>query len=479
LIARASNWTAGEVAEAVSGELVGDARKRLDGVSTDTRDALGGSLFVALAGERFDAHDFLGDALKAGAGALLVSRRGLETSRAKGFEAGSLPLVVVDDTLRALGDLAAHHRRRFAIPVVALTGSNGKTTTKEMTAAILAESKRVLKTEGNLNNLIGVPMTLLGLKSDHDAAVIEMGMNTPGEIARYAEIARPDAGMVINVGPAHIGMLGSLRAIAEAKGELYRGLDKRKGIAVVNADDPEVVRVAKSSGVERVRTFGRRADADVRLVDSTPTFDGDRAGQRIRIEIDKSREVAVALGLPGAHNAMNAAAAVALATALPSMATPDQIAEGLPKATRVSRRMSFDRIGPYLLVDDCYNANSSSMKAAIETVSARVAAAGGRFVALLGEMRELGGYALEEHASVGDALVAAKAALIASFGGLARPIAEAAKRAGIEAHHEDEDLDALYAWLAPRLRADDIILVKGSRGMKMERFIERLKKEHG
>jgi UDP-N-acetylmuramoyl-tripeptide--D-alanyl-D-alanine ligase len=472
VIARACPWTVAEVARAVGGEVDGDGRTGLLGISTDTRDALQGYLFVALAGERFDAHDFLHDAKKAGAAAILASR---------GPSSGELgvPVIRVTDTLRALGDLAAAHRNKLSLPIVALTGSNGKTTTKEMIGAILGASRSVLKTEGNLNNLIGVPLTIFGIAGAHRAAVIEMGMNTRGEIARYTEIARPDIGLVTNVAPAHIGMLGSLEAIADAKGELYDGLDKERAIAVVNADDREVVRVARRSGVKRVRTFGRGADADVRLVSAAPSFTDDGAAQKVVFSID-GRPLELELMIPGEHNALNAAAAIAASTApIPAgfAATMDDIRRGLPAAVRVARRMVFEALGPYLLVDDCYNANSASMRAAIETVAGRVRQKGGRFVALLGEMRELGAFAKQEHEQVGEAVAASGARVVAAFGALASPIAEAASRAGVAAHHEVDDVEALFSWLRPRLEPGDVILVKGSRGMKMERFIDKLRKE--
>jgi UDP-N-acetylmuramoyl-tripeptide--D-alanyl-D-alanine ligase len=320
-------------------------------------------------------------------------------------------------------------------------------------------------------------MTILGLGSEHRAAVIEMGMNTRGEIARYTEIARPDIGLITNIGPAHIGMLGSLSAIADAKGELFDGLDQKRAIAVVNLDDAEVQRVAERSRIEHARTFGRNERADVRLISAEPTFTDTEACQRATFAIDGKR-LEVLLPIPGAHNALNAAGAIAACTADPRLAVSlEEIERGLPAATHVARRMVFEKVGPFLLVDDCYNANSSSMLAAIETVSGRVAARGGRFVAVLGEMRELGAYAEREHRLVGEALVASSAKLVAVLGALSKPIAEAADLTGIAVHHETEDADALFAWLKPRLQPADVILVKGSRGMKMERFIDKLRKE--
>ncbi len=460
LIARASEWTSREVAEVVGGALTGPEDLRIAGIATDTRDALAGCLFVALRGERFDAHDFVEGAVAKGARALLVERA---------VEAPSeLAVIRVPDSLFALGELAQAHRKRMPARRVALTGSNGKTSTKEMLAAILAVGLRTLKTEGNLNNLIGLPMTVLGIGAEHEVAVIEMGMNTPGEIARYTEIVDPDVGMVINVGPAHIGMLGSMEAIARAKGELYRGL-RPDAIAVVNADDPHVVKAVEETGAERRLSFGR-GDADVRLLSAVDWGDGQRIGVAVATEA-----IDVEVPLAGAHNALNATAAIAAAHALG--APLEWAIQGLPRTSRVARRLSAETVGPYLLVDDCYNANAASMTAALTTVGARAAREGRRLVALLGEMRELGGFSAELHASVGRTAVESGAVLVAAFGPEAQPIAEAAATAGVDARHEAGDLEALFSWLRDRLQPRDVILVKGSRGIRMERFIERLKQE--
>lgn len=470
MIARASQWTVEEVRRAVSGDIAGPTEAHFDGVSTDTRDALRGQLFVALRGERFDAHDFLDRAVEGGAAGLLVDRS-LDPEVAARL-AASTSIISVADTLVALGDLARAHRRRCRTKIFALTGSNGKTTTKEMVAAIFAESRSVLKTAGNLNNLIGGPMTLLGLTEAHAVAVIEMGMNAPGEIARLAEIAEPHAGLITNVGPAHIGELGSIAAIGRAKGELYTALTRLEGVAVVNADDRHVVQAVEESGTVARRTFGTGAGVDVKLEATEPTDDG----QKITLQVD-GRSLSVSIPYPGQHNAMNAAAAVALAT-VPlrgvSPVTDEQIAGGLGKAAKIAGRLQAEQVGGISVVDDCYNANAASMLAAIETVATQVARRGGRFVALLGEMRELGGFCDVEHARVGEALATNGAALAAVFGPLAGPLAGAAAEGGVTCRHEAEDADRLWDWLAPQLTDGDVVLVKGSRGIRMERFIERL-----
>jgi UDP-N-acetylmuramoyl-tripeptide--D-alanyl-D-alanine ligase len=461
---------------AVGGKLVGSSGRLYTGVSTDTRDALAGQLFVALVGDKHDAHDHLSAAWSGGAAGVLVSEAGW--ARVGGTVSADRTAIVVKDTLHALGELARFHHRRLGTPVLALTGSNGKTSTKELLHAILSVSRRTLKTEGNLNNLIGVPMTLLGLGAEHQLAVVEMGMNTPGEIDRYAEIAEPIVGMVINVGPAHIGELGSIEAVAKAKGELFRRLGK-DAIAIANLDDPRVMGEAQSTRA-KVRTFGRDAKADVRLVASEPilTPEGLDGGQWLTLAI-AGKTIQASIPFAGAHNAMNAAGAVAAATALQGslQVELDDIVTGLPRALNVGRRLAFKPVGKFLVVDDAYNANSASMIAAIETVAAFGKKSGRRVVAVLGEMRELGQYGPEEHRTVGMALKSAGDSLVAAFGPMAGPITDAAKSPGVDALHEADDLDALWRWLRPRLSAGDLILVKGSRGARMERMIPLLEGE--
>lgn len=464
MITRASEWTSGEVASAVGGRLHGDSARKLAGVATDTRDALRDQLFIALIGPRHDAHDFLEQAAKAGASALLV-RSGLDAARVSKL-AATATVIEVDDTLKALGRLAKAHRKRLGpgLKVVGLTGSNGKTSTKEMLAAVLAEAGRVLKTEGNLNNWIGMPLTLLSAKKSHDYAVLEMGMNALGEIAWMTSLAEPNVGLVTNVGPAHVGELGGIENVGKAKGELFQGLPQ-KATMIVNLDDVRVV--AQAALVTRPRrTFGRHASADVRVASSETRGDA----QIVTLDVD-GHVVVATLPYPGMHNALNAAGAVAAATAMTTLA-PAVIARGLSLSERAHGRMETKTVGPFSLIDDAYNANGASMIAAIETVSSRAKKEKKRFVAVLGEMRELGDYSPEEHARVGHAVSIAGCSVLATFGALAAPIAGAANVK--ETRHEDSDDAALFAWLRDRLVPGDLVLVKGSRGIRMERFIERL-----
>lgn len=453
-----------ELVAATGGRWIGAPRLDVNGVSTDTRQLSAGVCFVALRGERFDGHDFLAQAAQAGAACAVVA-----ADRAEG---APLPVLAVPDTLAALGELARFHRRRFDIPVVAVTGSNGKTTTREMVAAILAVRGSTLRSEGNLNNEVGVPLTLFRLEPSHQAAVIEMGMSHAGEIARLAAITEPRVGVVTNAGAGHLAGLGSIDAVADAKAELYSGLPA-SGIAVANADDARMLARAMSSH-RRLLTFavGRRKHADVVVLD---ILEHGPEGLRFLLGIG-NRELECQLGLVGLHNAANAAAAAAAAIALG--ATDREIAAGLASVRTVGRRLRIERLASGLtLVDDCYNANPSSMSAALATLAALAGKQpGARAVAVLGDMLELGPVEVEAHRALGAEAAKAGVKLLAAFGPRSRETAEAARAAGIpdEAVFQTEELDALVGWARKVLGEDDVLLVKGSRGMKLERLVQAL-----
>jgi len=350
-----------------------------------------------------------------------------------------------------------------------VTGSNGKTTTREMIAAILATRGPVLKTEGNLNNEVGVPLTLLRLAPGHTAAVIEMGMNHRGEIGRLTAITEPRVGVVTNAFPAHLEGLGTVDGVADAKGELYRGLPA-DGIVVANADDPRMLHRARKSG-RRVLTFsgGKDREADVVVLD---VLSQDPEGMRFLLGVG-TKELEVRLPLVGEHNAVNAAAAAAAALSLGC--TDREIVRGLLGVRTVGRRLRIERLpSGVLLVDDCYNANPASMKAALLTL--RQLAGQGRALAALGDMLELGATEGDLHRELGRDAAAAGLAALAAFGPRARLARDAAVEAGLappDAFHT-EDPQALAAFLRERLRPGDVLLVKGSRGMKLERLVEAL-----
>jgi len=458
-------FASAELLQATGGRFLGEPPAEVAGVSTDTREIARGDLFVALRGERFDAHDFLAEAAARGAACAVV-----EAARAPSLAAGALPLLAVESTLEALGALARHHRRRFPVPVVGVTGSNGKTTTREMVAAILGVRGPVLRTEGNLNNEVGVPQTLFRLGPGHTAAVVEMGMNHPGEISRLAAIAEPRVGLVTNASVAHLHGLGSVEAVASAKAELYRGLPP-DGIVVANLDDPRMLAKARKSG-RQVVTFavGRDKEADVAVLEIEPRGED---GQLLLLGVG-TKELPVSLALVGAHNAANAAAAAAAAVALG--ASDREIALGLAAVRPVGRRLRLSRLpSGALLVDDCYNANPASMAAALDTLAEL--ARGGRALAALGDMLELGEAEAESHRELGRLAQSKGVAVLATFGPRTAATHEAALAAGLPAASafHTEDAGALAAFFSGRLGPGDVLLVKASRGMKLERLVETLR----
>ncbi len=428
-------------------------------VCTDTRALSPACLFVALAGERFDAHDFLPAAVAAGAAGLVV-----KAGRAPEALAGNYAVFEVTDTLRALGALGKFHRARFDVPVGAVTGSNGKTTTKELVAAILGTRGPALKTTGNLNNEVGVPLTLFGLGPEHVAAVVELGMSNPGEISRLTELVQPAAGLITVVQPAHLHGLGSLEGVASAKGELFRGLPAG-ATAVVNADDARVKAQAEDCSAKQL-TFGRVAGADVRLARLTSL---GRQGLDVGLAF-QGKEFRVRLAFVGEHNALNAAGAFAMGVALGYR--PEECVAGLETARPFARRLNLAAApGGVTVLDDCYNANPSSMGAALETVASLARAEGGRAVAVLGDMLELGPDEAAEHLALGEK-VGRLVALAAFFGPRSAAGRESAGLGQAAAHFTE--VEPLVAWLRPRLAAKDVVLVKASRGMRLERVVEAL-----
>lgn len=442
-----------QVVEATGGERTrAGSRASYHEVCTDSRSVTAGSLFVALKGERFDAHDFLKSAAEQGAAGVVV-----EKGRAAGFEAADVAVYEVENTLHALGRLARFHRDRFRLPIGAVTGSNGKTTTKELIASILETRGPALKTQGNLNNEIGVPLTLFNLEPKHVAAIIEMGMNHAGEIARLAAIARPHAGLITAVQAAHLEGLGSIEGVAKAKGELFWGLAPTS-TAIVNADDPLIV--AQAQGLTaKVLTFGRAQSAEVRL---SHVESKGRDGLQFELHW-LGVKYPVRLQFIGEHNAMNAAGAFAMGLALGY--SPEACVIGLESARPHSRRLQvLDGFNGVTVIDDCYNANPSSMTAALITLKSMAGA--GRSVAVLGDMLELGADEDRAHQDLVREAVGS-ATRVAFFG------PRTAKAMSLEGatFRSFLDIDSLTAWLKTELQPGDTVLVKGSRGMKLERAV--------
>ena len=425
----------------------------IDRVIHDSRAVQTGDLYVALRGERFDGHAFVAQAGQAGAAAALVSDWVDDTT---------LPQLRVDDTLTGLQALGASWRRRFSIPVVAVTGSNGKTTTKQMLAAIFSARGPVLATRGNLNNHIGVPLTLLSLRDEHRTAVVEMGANHAGEIAQLAAMAKPDIGVVTQAGDAHLEGFGSREGVARAKGELFAALDG--GIAVINADDAYAgLWMQMASRASQIR-FGLQRPADVVASAVVPEMFAQGPGSRFRLHTP-SGDVTARLPLPGAHNVMNALAAVGCAIALGL--DVQEIAAGLERVEPAQGRVSWiATVEGARVIDDSYNANPSSLRAGMELL----AAARGRRWLVLGGMAELGADAARLHHEAG---VAARTLGIDGLYALGPLAAEAAHGFGVGAR-TFEDIADLVDALKPQLDSHTTVLVKGSRSARMERAVALL-----
>ncbi len=427
------------------------ASGRIEGVVTDTRAMAPGCLFIALRGTRFDAHAFLRDAAAQGAVAAVTDRP---------CEPGWPPCLVVPDTRRALGQLAAYWRRKMTAKVLAVTGSNGKTSVKEMAARILAVERSGIATQGNLNNDIGLPLTLLRLRPGHEYAVVELGMNHPGEIAALGALALPDVALVTNAGSAHLAGLGTVEAVAREKGSLYPAL-KDQGTAVINADDAYA---SYWKGLARgpVLTYGVRAAADV---SARYTLSGDGAGLAIEAPGWRS-PLPVRLAVLGRHNVANALAATALALAVG--ASREAIAEGLAKVAPVPGRLqSAPGYAGSRLIDDSYNANPDSARAAL----AVLADLPGERWFVLGDMAELGETGGALHRAFGEAAAAAGIEHLWTLGGLARASSAAFGPGG--RHYEDHE--ALLRDLRASLHEGAVVLVKGSRSMRMERITSALR----
>jgi len=464
-------WKVIEIAQRTHATLLwGDPQLQVCGVSTDSRTVQPGELFVALCGEHFDGHQFATAALQRGAVAVLLSDAQCVApgSRPDTASAGLL----VHDTLLALQDLALAQRQQFSGTVIAITGSNGKTTVKEMTAAVLQRCYVTAKARGSLNNHIGVPLALLQLEATHQVAVLELGMNHLGEIRRLCELALPHLGVITNIGLAHVGHLGSIERIQQAKGELIAALDAAS-LAIVNADDPRALTLGRQAP-GRLLTFGQGPEADVRgWVREDRGLDGTLCTLRLH---DTAYEVA--LPLPGRHQLMNALAAAAVGVAMQVPVTA--IVAGLQSYRGMYGRMAVKRgQGGVVLLDDTYNASPQSMQAALQCLGqTRVT---GQRLAVLGDMLELGDEALPLHEEVGVLVAQSGVHHLLTLGPLAQHIAQGARRAGMAATriHVTTQPEDVVTQLKTLMRPGDVILLKGSRGMAMERLVDALSEHEG
>ena len=441
-----------ELAAATAGKLLGQDRE-FTRVTQDTRKLAAGELFVAINGENFDGHDFLPQAEKLKAAGALVERQ----------QALGLPQVLVPDTRKALGAYAAAWRRGFTPPLIGVTGSSGKTTLKEMIASILRQRGTTLATRGNMNNDIGMPLTLLELSAADRYAVIEMGTNHPGEIEYLARLAAPTVGVVTNAGPAHLEFLKDVAGVAHEKGALYRCLTA-DGIAVINADDQYAPLWREMAGTRKTATFGFGSQADYHPLSGVLERNAE-GGWQFRL-VSPQGETDLRVSLPGRHNVANALAAAA--AAMSAGASLDEVRVGLAEAPATAGRLIVVRgIDGCRLIDDSYNANPLSLTAAIEfTVSFK-----GRSWLALGDMGELGGSAVRLHAECGARARELGIERLYALGSNSRHAVEAFGPGG----RWFEDVNGLNRALRADLTPDVTLLVKGSRSMRMERVVEALR----
>ena len=455
--------TASDLVQLTGGRLLARSSRQIRGAAVDSRLGEPGQVFVALPGERTDGHDHLSEAISRGASAVIVTRPVVEFA-----DLGNVTVVRVADAGAALGALAAGWRRRFDPLVVGITGSIAKTSTKEAVATVLSATRRTLRTEGNQNNEIGLPLTLLRLGPEHQAAVLEMGMYVGGEIAELAAMARPSIGVVTAVQAVHLSRIGSLKAIEAAKGELLEALPAN-GTAILNEDDPIVRRMDRRT-VAAVLRYGFAPSADV-AADEVVSHGLDGMRFRLRAPAGERTVTIPGLGRLSVHNAL-AASAVGLAAG----ESLDVIAAALTRGWGAAHRVELVRLNGATLIDDSYNASPGSVTAALDLL----AGLPGRRVAVLGQMLELGEAHEAGHALVG-ALAGRTAELLIVVGAGAGGIVESARAAGLDfsrIHHVADADDALEA-LRPRLRDGYVVLVKGSRGIGLDRLVDRLRSESG
>jgi len=467
----ALQWTVNEILKATGGELLcGDIEKRFAAVSIDSRSISVDDVFVAIVGDVHDGHSFINNVLEQGVSGLVVNRQHAKDLPIAKWRAQNVACAAVADTTRALGDLAAFHRSRMDVAVVAITGSNGKTTTRQMTAEVVAQKFNTLSTVGNYNNQIGVPLTLLRLMPEHAWAVIELGTNSPGEIARLAKICSPDIGVITNIGPAHLEGLGSLDGVMREKGQLIEHL-KAGGKAVLNADDRRVYKIATQTQKE-VLLFGQSKNARIRATAVKEKTTG------ISFNLDLPKEsLNVALKVPGQFMVINALAAAAVGHLLGLSAR--DIKTGLEKFEPAWGRMNILHTANGIhIIDDTYNANPDSMRAAITTLKSL--RANNRSILVAGDMLELGEQTESLHRQVGAWAAAEGINQLWVTGNFATSVIAGAKEAGMKAAHMfSGSQEKILVEIQKALKPGDWVLVKGSRGAHMDVVVKELKQWAG
>jgi UDP-N-acetylmuramoyl-tripeptide--D-alanyl-D-alanine ligase len=443
-----------QIVDWTGGQIHGPSNLTVNQIVTDSRLVRTGDFFVALPGERFDGHDFLGEVQEAGAAAALVCRVRSDLV--------ALRQIKVSDTLRALQQMAKAYRRELPLQAVAVTGSNGKTSTKEMIASVLGERLSVSKTIGNYNNHIGLPLTVLNTTSEDQVGVFEMGMNHAGELAPLCEIARPDFAVITNIGIAHIGHLGSREAIALEKAVVAQSVPA-EGAVVLNANDDFTNWIAARSRARVIRAGINRGDLQARDVRHTQT------GEHFLLAHGR-QTILVKLPVHGEHMVTNACLAAGIGLSLGLEL--DEIAGGLARTTIPGNRLKLQKLGPVLVINDAYNANPESMVAALKT--ATNFAVQGRKIAALGRMGELGAASEDGHRRVGRAVAELAFDYLVTVGEEARLIAQAANGAGLQRTRETNTHEQAVEALLDYLEPGDLLLVKGSLSSAMDRVVRGL-----
>jgi UDP-N-acetylmuramoyl-tripeptide--D-alanyl-D-alanine ligase len=467
-------WTLSEILKATGGELLcGGKEHRFDAVCIDSRSIAPNDLFVAIVGDVHDGHAFISDVVEQGTAGLLVNTEKARDLPISAWQTQNIACVAVSDTTRALGDLAAFHRARTDVPVIAITGSNGKTTTRQMTAAVVARKFSTLSTIGNYNNQIGVPLTLLRLAPGHRWAVVELGTSRPGEIARLAQISSPDIGVITNIGPAHLEGLGSLDGVMREKGQLLDHL-KAEGKAVLNADDRRVSKIAAETDrtKRQVLFFGLSENAGIRATAVNEKTNG------ISFTLDLPQEsLSVDLKVAGQFMVTNALAAAAVGHLLG--VSPAEIKAGLETFEPIWGRMNILQTASGIhVIDDTYNANPDSMKAAITTLKSL--SANNRSVFVAGDMLELGAQAESLHRQVGAWAATADINKLWVTGEYADAVAAGAKDAGMKSENIFiGSQETIRNTLKDCLKPGDWVLVKGSRGARMDNIVTGIKEWAG
>ena len=462
-------WTASEIIEATRGKLLsGESVHAFSGICIDSRAIMPGDCFLAIRGDTHDGHSFIPEVLKKGVKGLIIQSERQHEIEVKEMETPPAVCIGVPNTLAALGALAGYHRQRSDVSVVAITGSNGKTSTRTMAAAVLSKRFHVLSPEGNFNNEVGLPLTLLRLNSSHEWAVLELGMNHAGEISRLGDICRPDIGLITNIGPAHLEGLGSLEGVMHAKGELIEKV-KPGGKIILNADDPMTEKLAQKTTATPL-LFGFSANADIRATELSL----QPAGVSFVLHIGQETS-RVTLPVPGTFMSINAlaAAAVGHAVGIPIA----EIAAALESFTPIKGRMNLYRTDRgFKIIDDTYNANPGSVKAALTALKGLRKEHPGLVV--LGDMLELGNASWDLHRDIGEFAARSGVSRLYVTGAFAEAVLQGAQQGGMASKNIfSGDKEAILVDLVRHFNPGDWLLIKGSRGMRMETLLTALMNE--